>query len=235
MTTTNDDTLNVNANHGAPEAVIRVMIVDDHGIVREGLRGLLSQPGIEVVGEADSGGSAVDLAGQLQPDVMLLDIRMRDGDGLQALPHIKAASPRTSVIMLTTYANPGYLARAINSGASGYLSKETDPKQIVRAVRAVAAGDALIDRELLQAALTQAIDQRPPSAEPAEMPAEPLSERELEVLQLMVAGMNNASIAEGLNVSLATVKTHVRHILEKLHVSDRTQAALWAVHHGIGR
>lgn len=235
MTTANEDGLNGNANANAAEAVIRVMIVDDHGIVREGLRGLLRQPGIEVVGEADSGATAVDLAGQLQPDVMLLDIRMRDGDGLQALPHIKAASPRTSVIMLTTYANPGYLARAINNGASGYLSKETDPKQIVRAVRAVAAGDALIDRELLQAALSQAVDHRPPSPEPTEMPVEALSERELEVLRLMVAGMNNASVAEALNVSLATVKTHVRHILDKLHVSDRTQAALWAVHHGIGR
>lgn len=216
-------------------AVIRVVIVDDHGIVREGLRGLLTLPGIEVVGEGDSGASAIELAKRLQPDVMLLDIRMRDGDGLQALPQIKAVSPQTSVIMLTTYANPGYLARAISSGASGYLSKEVNPEQIVRAVRAVAAGDELIDHELLQAALAQAIDQSIPTAEPTEMPIESLSDRELEVLRLMVSGMNNAVIAETLNVSIATVKTHVRHILEKLHVSDRTQAALWAVRHGITR
>ncbi|MBI5666871.1 MAG: response regulator transcription factor [Chloroflexi bacterium] len=215
------------------DAVIRVAIVDDHGIVREGLRGLLTRPGIEVVGEADSGAAAVELAKQMQPDVILLDIRMRDGDGLQALPQIKAVSPRTSVIMLTTYANPGYLARAISSGASGYLSKEVNPEQIVRAVRAVAAGDELIDRDLLQAALAQAVDHSPPEPEPTEMPVESLSEREIEVLRLMVTGMNNAVIAETLNVSVATVKTHVRHILEKLHVSDRTQAALWAVRHGL--
>lgn len=213
--------------------VIRVMIVDDHGIVREGLRGLLTRPGIEVVGDADSGDRAVEMAANLQPDVILLDIRMREGDGLQALPQIKAVSPKTSVIMLTTYANPGYLARAISSGASGYLSKEVDPEQIVRAVRAAAAGDQLIDRELLQAALLQAVDYNPPSPEPTELPVEALSEREIEVLKLLVVGMNNSTIAETLNVSVATVKTHVRHILEKLHVSDRTQAALWAVRHGI--
>lgn len=222
-------------NESGDEAVIRVAIVDDHGIVREGLRGLLTRPGIQVVGEADSGATAVELAKQLQPDVILLDIRMRDGDGLQALPQIKAVSPRTSVIMLTTYANPGYLARAISSGASGYLSKEVNPEQIVRAVRAVAAGDELIDRDLLQAALAQVIDQSTPEPEPTEMPVESLSEREIEVLRLMVTGMNNAVIAETLNVSVATVKTHVRHILEKLHVSDRTQAALWAVRHGFIR
>lgn len=215
------------------DAVIQVAIVDDHGIVREGLRGLLSRPGIQVVGEADSGLKAVELAKELQPDVILLDIRMRDGDGLQALPQIKAVSPRTSVIMLTTYANPGYLARAISSGASGYLSKEVNPEQIVRAVRAVAAGDELIDRDLLQAALAQAVDHSPPEPEPTEMPVDDLSEREVEVLRLLAAGMNNAAIAETLNVSVATVKTHVRHILEKLHVSDRTQAALWAVRHGL--
>lgn len=215
------------------DKIIRVIIADDHGIVREGLRGLLTRPGIEVVGEADSGARAVELAKQLQPDVMLLDIRMHDGDGLQALPQIKAVSPQTSVIMLTTYANPGYLARAISSGASGYLSKEVNPEQIVRAVRAVAAGDDLIDHDLLRAALSQVIDHRPPTPEPTEMPAESLSDREVEVLRLMVAGMNNAVIGETLNVSVATVKTHVRHILEKLHVSDRTQAALWAVRHGI--
>lgn len=215
------------------ETGIRIVIADDHGIVREGLRALLTRPGIQVVGEADSGAKAVELAKTLRPDLMLLDIRMPDGDGLQALAQIKAVSPTTSVIMLTTYANPGYLARAISGGASGYLSKEVNPEQIVRAVRAAAAGDELIDRSLLQSALAQAVDYSPPTPEPTEIPIESLSERELEVLRLIAAGMNNALIAETLNVSLATVKTHVRHILEKLHVSDRTQAALWAARHGL--
>lgn len=215
------------------ETSIRIVIADDHGIVREGLRALLTRPGIQVIGEADSGAKAVELARMLQPDLMLLDIRMPDGDGLQALAQIKAVSPSTSVIILTTYANPGYLARAISGGASGYLSKEVNPEQIVRAVRAAAAGDELIDRSLLQSALAQAVDYSPPTPEPTEIPIESLSERELEVLRLIAAGMNNAMIAETLNVSLATVKTHVRHILDKLHVSDRTQAALWAARHGL--
>jgi DNA-binding NarL/FixJ family response regulator len=209
---------------------IRAVIVDDHGIVRQGLRALLCQPGIEVVGEADSGNAAVLLAQSLQPDVMLLDIRMKDGDGLQSLPHIKAASPHTSVIILTTYANPAYLARAISGGAAGYLSKETDPDQIVRAVRAAAAGDGLIDRALLQAALAHTVDTHSPDLDSSidEM-IEPLSERERDVLRLMVQGFPNNAIADSLSISLPTVKTHVQHILQKLHVSDRTQAALLAM------
>lgn len=208
---------------------IGVVIADDHGIVRQGLRALLTRPGIEVIGEADNGASAVDLARELQPNVILLDIRMKGGDGLQALPQIKAVSPRTSVIMLTTYANPGYLARAVSGGAAGYLSKETNPEQIVRAVRAAASGEELFDRALLESALAQAVDASMPSPEPLEMPVEPLSEREQEVLRLMVHGLSNLIIAETLNISVPTVKTHVQHILQKLHVSDRTQAALLAV------
>jgi DNA-binding NarL/FixJ family response regulator len=213
----------------APKDVIRVVIVDDHGIVRQGLRVLLTRPGIEVVGEVDSGNGAVEAARSLQPDVMLLDIRMKDGDGLQALPQIKAVSPCTSVIMLTTYANPGYLARAISNGASGYLSKETNPDQIVRAVKAAATGEELIDRSLLEVALSQAVDTSTPSPEPTDLPVDSLSEREQEVLKLMVEGLSNHTIAETLNISIPTVKTHVQHILQKLHVSDRTQAALLAI------
>lgn len=210
--------------------LIRVVIVDDHGIVRQGLRALLTRPGIEVAGEAENGASAVELARELQPDVLLLDIRMKDSDGLQALPQIKAVSPCTSIIMLTTYANPSYLARAISGGAAGYLSKETNPEQIVRAVCAAAAGEELIDRSLLEAALAHSLDNDPPApTEPLEMPIEPLSERELEVLRLMVNGLSNQVIADTLTISVPTVKTHVQHILQKLHVSDRTQAALLAV------
>jgi DNA-binding NarL/FixJ family response regulator len=204
------------------------MIVDDHGIVRQGLRALLTQHGIEVVGEAENGRDSPRLVQEHQPDVVLLDIRMKDEDGLAALPAIKAAAPNTRVIMLTTYANPGYLARAIRDGASGYLSKDVDPQQIVKAVRAAAAGEELINTELLRAALSHSADITPDSETDGAAIAD-LSEREIEVLQLVAAGMSNADIAEALHVSISTVKTHVRHILEKLNVSDRVQAALWAV------
>jgi DNA-binding NarL/FixJ family response regulator len=208
---------------------IRVALVDDHAIVRQGLRALLSRAEMEVVAEADSGPAAVEVARQHRPDVMLLDIRMKNGDGLQSLASIRAASPQTSIIMLTTYANPGYLARAIQGGAVGYLSKEADPHQIIRAVRAAVEGDPLMDRSLLEMALAQAVDDAPPSPEPSELPIEPLSERERDVLRLIAQGLNNQAIAETLCVSIPTVKTHVQHILHKLHVADRTQAALLAM------
>lgn len=220
--------------HNATDKNIRVAIVDDHGIVRQGLRALLNRPGLEVVGEADSGAAAIELARAFAPDVMLLDIRMKDGDGLNSLPQIKQVSPQTNVIILTTYANPSYLARAISGGAAGYLSKETNPDQIVRAVRAAAVGEELIDRSLLQAALAQAVQSddsggRPQAAAEDHIDIEPLSDRELDVLRLMVQGLANGAIADALGISLPTVKTHVQHILHKLHVADRTQAALLAV------
>jgi DNA-binding NarL/FixJ family response regulator len=166
---------------------------------------------------------------------MLLDIRMPDIDGLQALAQIKAARPNVSVIMLTTYANPSYLARAVKAGAAGYLSKEIDPERIPTAVRAAARREHLLDRELLRTALASISPDAKPAATSTQnvQPSVPLSERETEVLSLIVNGLSNEAIADALAVSLPTVKTHVRHIFEKLGVSDRTQAAVWAVRHGI--
>lgn len=212
---------------------IRVAIVDDHGIVRQGLRMLLTRPGLEVVAEGERGQDGVEIAHNHSPDVMLLDIRMKDGDGLKYLPEICEASPQTKVIMLTTYANPGYLARAINDGAVGYLSKETSPEKIVEAIYAAHNQSQLFDQSLLTQALQNAVDTSPPEPEPTELPVEVLSDRELDVLKLVATGMSNASIAKSLNISVPTVKTHVQHILRKLNVSDRTQAALWAVREGI--
>ncbi|MCP4415036.1 MAG: response regulator transcription factor [Chloroflexi bacterium] len=216
---------------------IRVLIADDHGVVRAGLRGLLEDSGLNVVGEACNGRQAVELVKKEQPDVLLLDIRMPDMDGLQALSAIKAAHPQTSVIMLTTYANPEYLARAVSLGAAGYLRKEVDPHCIPKAVRTAVSGDTLLDRDLLQAALAQ---QSPPpsipvpetaSAIPHE--ADELTDQENIVLQLIVDGLNNDAIARALSISRSTVKTHVSHIFKKLYVSDRTQAAVWAMRHGV--
>lgn len=214
---------------------ITVLIADDHGVVREGLRAMLEREGMQVVGEAATGRETIAKTRELSPDVVLLDIRMPDGDGLQALEAIKADQPQVSVIMLTTYANPGYLARAVAGGAAGYLTKETDPDQIVRAIRAVVAGDELLDRELLQAALRNVATETTIESEPDELPIEPLTEQELTVLRLIVAGLGNDQIGKSLSISVNTVKTHVRHIFQKLGVSDRTQAAVWAVRHGLDR
>lgn len=220
MTVTNDE-------------LIRIAIVDDHGIVRQGLRMLLTRPGFEVIAEGTCGQDAVNIAETLNPHVMLLDIRMKDGDGLKYLPEICTHSPDTRVIMLTTYANPGYLARAINDGAVGYLSKETEPEKIVEAIRAAVRNNHLFDQALLGQALQKAVDPSSPQPEPTSMPIEELSDREIDVIKLVAVGMSNASIANTLNISVPTVKTHIQHILRKLNVADRTQAALWAVREGV--
>jgi DNA-binding NarL/FixJ family response regulator len=205
---------------------IRIVIVDDHHIVREGLRTLLTSPDMTVVGEGACGVEALQLAQTLQPDVLLLDIRMRGGDGLECLSGIRSVAPHTSVIMLTTYTNPSYLTRAIQGGAAGFLSKETDPEEIERVIRAVANG------ERMQFQSTEIHQDAPAISDLPTDELDNLSKRELEVLRLLVHGLSNADMASKLQVSVTTVKTHVHHILDKLQVEDRTQAALWAVRNG---
>ncbi len=212
---------------------ITVLVADDHGVVREGLRAMLEREGLRVVGEARTGREAIALAESLSPNVVLLDIRMPDLDGLQALAAIKAARPETSVIMLTSHANPGYLARAVAHGAAGFLSKEVDPDRIPAAVRAAAAGDHLLDPALLRAALASAAVETSIVPEPDAAPADLLTDAETRVLRLLAEGLDNDAIAAALSLSVNTIKTHIRHIFEKLNVSDRTQAALWAVRHGL--
>ncbi len=214
---------------------IRVFIADDHAVVREGLRTVLERAGVEVVGEAASGRETVAKVTALRPDVVLLDIRMPDGDGLNALEQIKQHCPEVRVIMLTTYANPGYMARAITLGAAGYLTKEAEPERIVGAIRAVVAGDYLVDYPLLQQALRAVSAQTNVVPSPDDDLVEPLTEQEKAILRLIAAGLSNEDIARVLHISINTVKTHVRHILQKLGVSDRTQAAVWAVRHGLDR
>lgn len=209
-------------------AKIRVIIADDHGVVRAGLRGLLLGAGLDVAGEAGTGLEAVSLARALHPDVVLLDVRMPEMDGLQALTAIKAEMPDISVVMLTVYASTEYLSRAIAAGAAGYLLKDAEPEEIVRVVRAAADGEMVIDATLLQSVLGQT-----PVAENDALQQADLTQQELRVLKLIALGLNNDAIAETLVVSRNTVKTHVRHIFEKLGVSDRTQAAIWAVRNGL--
>ncbi len=213
---------------------ITVLIVDDHGIVREGLRTVLEESGITVAGEAVSGAEAIEMAASLQPQVILLDIRLPDMDGISVLSAVKAAHPKINVVMLTTYSNPQYLARAVQAGAAGYLSKDVDPEHIPNVIRAVVREHHLFDPMLLREVLKNtAVGQSspPPPAEPA-LTAN-LSDREIEVLRLVAEGFNNDAIANALVISLPTVKTHLRHIFEKLNVSDRTQAAVWAIRHRI--
>jgi DNA-binding NarL/FixJ family response regulator len=212
---------------------IRVLIADDHGLMVEGLRMVLGRGGLDVVGVASNGRQALELTQSLKPDVLLLDIRMPDMDGLSALEAIKASGSQTSVIMLTSFDTPEYMAKAIALGAAGFLSKETDPEAIPQAVRAVAAGEAIVDRELLRAALQIASS---PAARPAEFrrtSSGELTEQEVRILKLMAEGMSNMEVAEALSVSRNTVKTHVHNIFAKLGVSDRTQAVILAMRKGM--
>lgn len=217
---------------------IRVAIVDDHALIRQGLKTLLIEMGMEVVGEAASGQQAIQLAEEQTPDVMLLDIRMKDCDGLTALPQIKAASAQTQVIILTTYSNPAYFSQAVRNGAAGYLLKESEPEDIVDAIQAAAARNHLFDPNLLSMVVGGG-DHETPQPDPTpqiktETPGiEPISDREYDVLRLLAQGMSNAEIAKSLNVSVTTVKTHVTHILRKLDVNDRTQAVVVAMRHGL--
>jgi DNA-binding NarL/FixJ family response regulator len=210
------------------DAPIRVLVVDDHAVVREGLRTFLSlQEGIEVVGEAADGESAVREAESRRPDVVLMDLVMPRLDGVGAMRELRRLLPSCRVIVLTSYAQDDRLLPAIRAGAAGYLLKDAEPREIARAVRAAHAGEALLDPGVA-ARLVAAIAQ-PEEARPAQR----LTPREREVLAMIGRGMPNKRIARELGVSEKTVKTHVGHLLAKLGVTDRTQAALVAVREGL--
>lgn len=211
---------------------IRVLLADDHDLVREGLSSLLStDPGVEVVGEATTGAEAIELTRQLEPDLVLLDIRMPDIDGLQAVATIKRDRPRTAVLMVTMYEDPGYLVKAIGAGATGYVLKGVRRAELLQMIRTVAGGGSAIDPALMSSVL-RGMTAAP---EPMEDLGTRLTARELQVLRLIVDGLTNKEIAGRLCVSTDTVKRHVEHIIKKLQVSDRTQAAVQAVRRGLVR
>jgi NarL family two-component system response regulator LiaR len=208
---------------------IGVLLVDDHAVVREGLRTFLElQDGIEVVGEAGDGEEAIRAADRLHPDVILMDLVMPRLDGVGAMRELRRRASRSRVIVLTSFADDERLLPAIQAGAAGYLLKNVQPQELARAVRAAHAGEALLDTTVA-ARLVEAIAQ-PPGDAPAH---DGLTAREREVLALIVRGLSNKRIALELGVSEKTVKTHVGHVLAKLGVSDRTQAALHAVRAGL--
>jgi len=213
--------------------MIRVLIADDQALVRAGFRAILeSQGDIEVVGEAADGVEAVKLAQKLGPDVVLLDVRMPNMDGIDAARRLQAMSPASRILMLTTFDLDEYVYESMKVGASGFLLKDAPRQQLIAAVRMVNQGDALLSPSITRRLVERYVTRPAPgSRRPPEL--DHLTERETEVLQWIARGLSNAEIAEGLYVSEATVKTHVARILSKLGLRDRVQAVVLAYESGL--
>ena len=209
---------------------IRLMLADDHRMLREGLRRSMTEHGFDVVGEAADGAEAVDMAGELNPDVILMDVTMPDLDGVEATRLIKAANPAVRVIMLTMHADQEVLAAAIRSGASGYLVKDCSTEEIADAIRSAVSGDTTLSPALAASMLNEVRKLDPP--EQAEEDRV-VTKREEEVLQLIADGCSTPEVAERLYISQKTVKNHLASIYQKLDARDRTQAVLQAVRMGI--
>ena len=209
----------------------RLVIADDHELARAGLRAMLTdQRGFELVGEASNGQEALQLCRRLRPDLALLDVRMPQMDGLTTCRAIKQECAATSVILITMHANTDYLFEALKAGAAGYVLKDLSQRELITAVQKVLHGESILNQELM-ARLLQRLASETPTQE--DLPLGRLSPREREVLQLLTKGQTNREIARNLTVSMSTVKIHVEHILAKLGVSDRTQAAVRAVEMGL--
>jgi DNA-binding NarL/FixJ family response regulator len=209
----------------------RLVIADDHELARAGLRTMLNgQRGLEVVGEAANGREALMLCRRLQPDLALIDVRMPEQDGLATCRAIKQECPATSVILITIHETPEYLLEALKAGAAGYVIKDISQRELITVVQGVLHGESILNKELV-IHLLEGLASETPSQE--ELPAGRLSPREREVLQLLTQGQTNREIAQKLTVSVSTVKIHVEHILAKLGVSDRTQAAVRAIELGL--
>ena len=254
-------------NAGETERVTpaRLLIADDHALVREGLRTMLSgEDGIEVIAEANDGQQALDVCRELQPDLVLMDVRMPVMDGLEATKKIKAEMPQTSVMMVTMHENPDYLFEAVKAGAAGYVLKDASGERLLGAVRRTLEGESPLNQELAMQLLvrlsTESSDgERSEGGSPHSHPTgseatqpeahragssgsghsteaaqiESLTPREVEVLRLLSQGQTNPQIAQNLEVSRGTIKIHVQHIISKLGVSDRTQAAVRAIEAGL--
>jgi NarL family two-component system response regulator LiaR len=208
---------------------IRILVVDDHAIIRRGIRAMLETvPDIEMVGEAANGREAVTAAERLRPDVILMDLVMPEMDGIEAIRRIKAHDAEARVLVLTTFAGEDKIFPAIKAGALGYHLKDSSPQELVRAIRQVYRGESslhpMIARKVLQE--LSGPSERSPTLDP-------LTPREVEVLRLVAQGLDNRGIAEKLVISEATVRTHVSHIVGKLHLASRTQAALYALREGL--
>jgi DNA-binding NarL/FixJ family response regulator len=214
--------------------VIRVLIADDQALVRGGFRMILeAQPDMEVVGDVEDGNQALTAAVDLRPDVILMDIRMPGMDGLEATRRIVVDEDAPRVLVLTTFDLNEYVYEAMKSGASGFLLKDVRPEQLADAVRTVARGDALLAPAITRRLIEEFVRRPPPGAAAPPAGLDELTERESEVLKLLARGLSNEEIASELFVSLATVKTHVTHILTKLRLRDRVQAVVLAYESGL--
>jgi DNA-binding NarL/FixJ family response regulator len=225
----------------------RLLIAEDHALVREGLRAMLAgAEDLEVIGEAENGRGAVEMCRSLSPDLVLMDVRMPEMDGLEATRRIKEAQPRVGVLMVTTHQDPDYLLEAVRSGAAGYVLKEATKSRLLSAVRRVLSGENALDQELAMRLIARVSEEpgrgreRPlgrtgtgATEKVPEALVGVLSARETEALRLIASGKTNRQIAKELMVSLSTVKTHVQRIIRKLGVSDRTQASVKAIELGL--
>jgi DNA-binding NarL/FixJ family response regulator len=211
---------------------IRVIVVDDHDLLRKGLRDLLTEHGLQVVGEAGDGDDAVRLVAHAAPDVVVMDLNMPRMSGLEATRRLAEVAPSTRVLVLTVAADDETVAEAIEAGASGYLLKDATGDEIAAGVRAAAAGEALISPRIAAHLLTR-MRATAASGGASAGPGPGLTDRESEVLRLLAAGRDNADIAQELYISPRTVKNHISSILAKLHVDNRIQAAVYAVRKGL--
>jgi len=217
-------------NRHEMDGPIRVLIADDHPVVRSGLRALIeTETGMEVVGDAADGKEAIEKAGQLLPDIVLLDLMMPGVSGLEAIEGIRQHNSDIHILVLTSFDQDDLLFPAIKAGAHGYLLKDSSPEDLLRAIRQVSRGESSLHPTIAR----KLIREFSGSAQETN-PAVPLSKREHDVLELLALGLSNQEIANSLTISERTARKHVSNILDKLHVSNRTQAALFAVHRGIG-
>jgi DNA-binding NarL/FixJ family response regulator len=214
---------------------VRVLLVDDDDLMRAGLRAVLSSDEtVEVVGEASDGHVGVERARALQPNVVLMDVRMPDLDGIAATSEVVGTSPEVKVVILTTFEQDDYIFGALNAGASGFLLKRSSPEQLLAAIHTVAAGDSLLSPSVTRTVIERMAGQPAPDIDSSER-LEQLTPREREVLELIARGLSNAEIAASLVVEESTVKTHVKRILMKLRLRDRVQAVIFAYESGLTR